>query len=81
MLRLHLFFDNCALVSPCLQGLRQFSICSPFPPVIVISPVSETIILCLHETSLVLFRVHLALPMVVTRKTDTSARVGFTKYL
>jgi hypothetical protein len=33
----------------------NFSICSPFPPVIVISPVSETIILCLHETSLVFF--------------------------
>jgi hypothetical protein len=40
MLRLHLFFDKWACIA-LSTGLRQFSICSPFPSVIVISPVSK----------------------------------------
>jgi hypothetical protein len=72
---LHLFLTNGALYALFVEGLRQFSICSPFPPVIVISPVSETIILCLWNFFSA-FSVHLALPMVKPKQ-STSVRVGF----
>jgi hypothetical protein len=69
------FFDNwrtCILV---YKVFGNFSICSPFPPVIVISPVSGNNYFMSSETSLVLFR--LSCPMVVTRQNRAHRSVWF----